>query len=211
MSVPKPIAPGTKFGLWTVVSISENKLWGGLAYNCRCDCGTEKLVSGAALRSGNSASCGCVGIAGLVKRSLTHGLYNHPLRKVHEMMKARCYNKKHVYFRHYGGRGIKVCERWHSLTNFVEDMAPGYKKGLTMERRDNDGDYSPDNCYWLPAAKQARNRRNTVQLTLEGRTQPLIDWATELNVSVHALRNRYYAGQSHEEILRTPVKSPSRR
>lgn len=81
-------------------------------------------------------------------------------------MKQRCYNPNHTYFDRYGGRGIEICERWHSLENFVDDNGKLWQPGLTIERKDNDGHYEPNNCCWIPYSDQAKNRNNTIRLTL---------------------------------------------
>lgn len=74
-------------------------------------------------------------------------------------MMARCYNKKSINFKYYGGRKIKVCESWKSFENFMDDMDSSYVDGLTIDRKDNDGDYSPDNCRWATMDQQSKNKR----------------------------------------------------
>jgi hypothetical protein len=209
MSAPE--LSGQRFGLLTVLRRDGSKPYGGKAYLCRCDCGTEKTVAADSLRRGITRSCGCAGVRGLVARSTKDGLYYHPLRRTYDGMKERCYRRTHVYFAYYGGRGIIVCDRWlkgeggkTGFECFLADMGPR-PPGHEIDRRDNDGNYEPGNCRWIPQERQAINRRNTVQLTFRGETKPLVTWAKDLGMSVHALRNRYYDGWTHDQILTTPV------
>lgn len=165
---------------------------------------------GYSLRRGDTVSCGCFQRQNLSARSKTHGLGRHRLRKTWESMKERCFYAGHTYYDRYGGRGITVCERWMDLTNFVADNEHKWRPGYSLERIDNNGPYSPDNCTWIPRAKQARNKSTTIYLTYCGKTQPLVVWAEETGMSIHALRNRYYDGWPDDKILGTPVKSPTR-
>lgn len=118
---------------------------------CRCDCGVVKEYYGQALRIGATRSCGCF------RRK--HGLENTAEYTLWASMKTRCYNKKAANYKWYGGRGIKVCKRWHTFKNFMQDMLP--RTGATLDRIDSNGDYSPKNCRWTDWKTQQRNRRNT--------------------------------------------------
>lgn len=128
---------------------------------CHCDCGENVVVLGSSLRSGNTKSCGC-----LQRQSgFNHG-HNSPKTgqissTYHSWcsLKQRCLNPKATGYKDYGGRGIKVCGRWLSFENFLEDMGER-PVGKTLDREDNDGNYEPDNCIWSTAKEQANNRRN---------------------------------------------------
>lgn len=107
-------------------------------------------------------------------------------------MHARCSNKAFKQYNDYGGRGIKVCQRWSGkdgALNFITDMGPR-PKGATVERRENDEDYSPNNCYWGTRKEQGRNKRNNLRVTYKGRTQCLSAWAEELGCHQSALYYR---------------------
>ena len=176
----------------------------GSAYLCRCDCGNEKIVGGAVLRRGSSTSCGCYSTKTLVARSTTHGLHQHPLYRAWCRMKERCTYKKHVYYDRYGGRGIKICKRWKDFQSFYDDNIDRWKPGLTIDRIDNDGNYSPENCRWVSQAEQNRNRSNAVTMTLNGKTDKLVHWAKRLNLPQNALRCRRASGWTDHEALTTP-------
>lgn len=115
-----------------------------------------------------------------------HGLYreNKVLFNVWQTMKERCENPNRQKYKDYGGRGIKVCDEWHEASNFVKwALENGYEKGLQLDRIDNDGDYCPDNCRFVTAQENNRNRRNTKFLTVNGVTKTLMEWSEQLGVS----------------------------
>lgn len=148
---------GLRSNQWTVIGPPKPerpRYW-----LCRCDCGKEKYVFGPNVKSGLSASCGCL-IGKSAKERLTkHGLADTKPHMIWCTMRQRCENPNNKGYRNYGGRGIKICARWHDFVNFWEDMGPTWKAGLTLERRDNNGDYEPDNCIWIPKSEQSKNRR----------------------------------------------------
>jgi hypothetical protein len=201
-----PDLTGQVFGLWNVIARRGSKPYGGSAWLCRCACGTERIVSGASLthKTDRSHSCGCAGTKRLIERSIRHGLHRHPLYRAWGRMKERCEYTKHMYYDRYGGRGIKICERWQQFETFYDDNIGSWKSGLSLERKDNDGPYSPDNCAWIPRSKQGRNKGNSVRLTYAGKTKLLMDWAKDIRIPARTLYLRRYAGWSDEQILTTP-------
>lgn len=121
-----------------------------------------------------------------------------------QSMHKRCYNLNFKQFNDYGGRGIKVCERWHNFENFLDDMSESWSKGLEIDRIDNDGDYTLDNCKWSTRYQQSRNKRNNVWLTLGDRTQILADWAREIGLNPQTIQDRIAYGWSVQRALTTP-------
>lgn len=146
---------GQKFVRYAVMRRAHGSYW-----VCQCDCGNTRIVDGRTLRAGTSRSCGCLGHEETVQRETVHGLTGHPLHMVWKGMIDRCENKNSVGYQNYGARGIKLCDRWRSdFINFYTDMSPTYRQGLTIERVNNDGDYDPSNCKWIPRSEQSKNRR----------------------------------------------------
>lgn len=155
-----PITPGARFGLLIVLRQlpAEGR---GRYVDAKCDCGRMTAVRVSRLFSGETTSCGCARAAARKRATLTHGLRRHPLYTVWASMKARCYRPKHISYPNYGGRGIRVCDRWRdSFENFYADMGPTYQPGLEIDRHpDNDGDYEPGNCRWTTRFENNKNRR----------------------------------------------------
>src|SRR6185312_277070 len=139
---------GNKYGRWTVVSFSHfigcKPFW-----LCKCECGIEKSVYQYRLLCGGSKSCGCYKREITSKTKKTHGLSKSKFYAAWNDMMMRCYNPRRERYKSYGGRGIKVCKRWHSFRNFVEDMYPSYKEGLSLERDNVNGMYKKSNCRWI--------------------------------------------------------------
>jgi hypothetical protein len=135
---------------------------------CVCECGKEKIVDGTHLKKGVILSCGCLCLEINSKRwkgnklTYKHGLTNHPLRAIWKAMIDRCRNPNNKFFKNYGGRGIIVCEEWMtSMPKFVEwALANGWIKGLSIDRRDNDGPYNPINCHWITISENSRKKRS---------------------------------------------------
>ena len=127
--------------------------------------------------------------------NIKHGRCGAPGYNVWQRMKQRCLNPNKPDFSYYGGRGIKVCERWLDYANFYEDMGEP-PEGMQLDRIDNDKDYEPSNCEWRTRKQNCRNRRSNMLLTHEGRTQTAQDWAEELGIKPATIRMRKYRGNS---------------
>lgn len=206
------LVKGERFGRWTVLSKSKTKKYAHhVSYNCRCDCGTTRIVSGSQLRRGASASCGCRFREEAAKSQRTHGLTNHRLAGVWRSMKERCTNPNHVAFHRYGGRGIRVCDRWKSLATFVADNDALAKPGLQLDRIDNNGPYSPENCRWATPKMQHRNKSVNVFLEHNGERMVVTDWAKRLGVTPAAIRARLSVGWSVADAVTVAPTPPEQR
>ena len=127
-------------------------------------------------------------------------------------MKTRCLNPKHPWFHRYGGRGIKICQRWlDSYENFLADMGRRPSPRHTLERKDNDGPYSPENVIWATRKTNSRNRSNTHWLTFQGVTLSVTTWAERTGISRVVLFRRLYKDWSVERTLTQPVREISKR
>jgi hypothetical protein len=167
---------GTRWGRWTVLGLSSRDAK-HCFWNCHCDCGTDRIVAMATLRNGKSQSCGCLRLEVSQELNVTHGHTRGrripPEYLIWCAMKSRCYNPKVKSFKHYGGRGIRVCSEWRDdFARFLSDMGPR-PTGTTIERKNNDGPYSPGNCVWATRGEQAANKRGVRHVTFGGATMPL--------------------------------------
>lgn len=206
----------TAVGYAGVVTMSRRRarwLW-------RCDCGTYKLIVADHVKSGNTQSCGCLSIEVRHSRSMTHGMSHSIDYRIWLGMKQRCYDIHAIGFSDYGGRGIMICDRWrHSFENFHTDMGPRPTPKHSIDRIDNDGNYSCGHCpqclsnqwlfnvRWATRLEQIRNRRNSKTLTLNGITRPVSEWCalTGLHYSTLAMRLTKYKW-SVERAITTPAR-----
>lgn len=174
-------------------------------WTLQCDCGAVIRTTGTHLRKGRVKSCGCLNNEATAARSRTHGKRRTPTYNVWATMRARCDNPKSIGFLNYGGRGIRVCGRWHDFANFLADMGERPGKGYSIDRKDNNGDYCPENCQWATRIEQGRNRRSNVLLTFNGKTMTVADWSRETGIRQQVIRRRLNLGWSHEDTLSRPV------
>lgn len=154
----------------------------------RCDCGKEREVRLTNLKIWKSKSCWCIQRETASRTSKTHWLSNTRFARVYKWIKGRCSNKKNPAYKNYGGRGIK-CERW-TFKEFIEDMRPSYSHWLTIERIDNNWNYSKENCRRATRQEQARNRRTSLVIEYRWETKILKDWCTELWLNYERTRQR---------------------
>ncbi|MCH8978296.1 MAG: hypothetical protein IH945_03520 [Armatimonadetes bacterium] len=137
-------------------------------------------------------------------------MYKTRVHRIWTGMKQRCLNPDFAAFSNYGGRGIKVCERWMRFENFFEDMGAPPTGDHSIERIDNDGDYEPGNCRWATRADQLRNTSRNRWLELHGKRRVITDWAAITGLSEHTIRSRLGLGWSVERTLTTPARRKGR-
>lgn len=197
---------GQKFNRLTAIRFV--KMQGGSSiWLWKCDCGREKEIGAAMVKRGSTQSCRCLHrekVAEVGKATRKHGMCKRPEYMTYHAMLQRCNNKKNHAYDDYGGRGIKVCARWQGpkgFENFYKDMGPKPSSNRSIDREDNDGNYEPSNCKWGTQKEQHDHRRNTVMLTYNGDTKPLVDWINELGLSKPTVFDRYYRKLPPEQIL----------
>ena len=208
------VEPGSTFGSWTVLRAEYLQRYESdrLFVFVRCSCGTERWIMASNYRNGNSPHCGC---KRLVYKK--HGHTKHGGGKSTEYgawvhMKTRCLDPKFKYFKHYGGRGIGICDRWVSnFENFLADVGAAPGSSYEIERIDNNGNYEPGNCRWATRKQQMRNTRHNRLLTFNDKTQTVVEWAEEIGMLQNTLENRIFRGWSVERALTEPVNENMRR
>ncbi len=189
-------------GRLTVVSRGPND-GNSPRWHCRCDCGSERLIYGGHLRRANQQSCGCA----RREKNTKHGLSNrHSAYQAWVAMMGRCYNSQSKAYANYGGRGIRVCDRWHDPVQFCSDMGPRPSAEHSIDRIDNDGNYEPENCRWATKKQQMNNRRVSRKITHNGQTRTVAKWAADLGIGWHIIAQRISRGWTTKEAIETPVR-----
>lgn len=204
---------GRRFGKLVVVSYAGMFKTKG-KWHCQCDCGNTTTTVGADLRQGLSKSCGCGRKAGAIaagKANRRHGLTATPTYWSWQSMLARCDNQSHKSFAGYGGRGITICAAWRNFDSFLADMGER-PIGMTLERKDTNGNYEPDNCCWATHTAQARNRRSNRQVTCWGETKTIVEWSEDSRcVPSHVtLRKRVEMGWTALDAITRQVAAHTR-
>lgn len=196
---------GQKFNRLLVVQENGRTNDGRVKWLCVCDCGIKTSVSGSELRSGGTKSCGCLASEFIINRNFRHGFSNTDEYSIWKGLKSRCYNPHETYYSHYGGRGISVCEKWlSSFENFISDVGNRPSKLHSIERKDNNGNYEPNNCYWATKKEQASNRRNNRVIYHNGTKMILQQWAEYFKVPVSTLHSQLKVN-TFEDIYRNNI------
>lgn len=200
---------GEKFYRLTVKSIDliNNKTFA----TCLCDCGNIVVKMPSLIKKGHIKSCGCYEKEQSKKGNPTHGLYYTRVHKIYMGMKNRCYCKTDYHYKQWGGRGIKICDEWLGENGFVNfykwSMENGYKDTLTIDRIDNNGDYSPENCRWATLEEQQNNTRYNLILTYNGEKLTLSQASRKLNLSTSTIWHRVKKyGTNLDIALQKPIK-----
>lgn len=170
-------------------------------WKCRCACGNHITVVGYSLSAGDTKSCGCLQKEVTSKIGIANTKFFGPTEQriadVYEGMKKRCYKSNHPSYHNYGGRGITICDEWlKDKRSFVDwSIKNGYRRGLSIDRIDNDGPYSPDNCRWATNATQHSNRRDNRIITIGGTSRTVSEWANRYHLDRFVLYRK-----SNEDI-----------
>lgn len=178
---------GQKFGKLKVIEFYE-KTPKQTKWLCECECGNQCVVYSSHLKSGHTKSCGCISKERIKNLNFKTGLSQTKLYRVYRNMLNRCYWEKSDMFKHYGARGIEVCDDWKNKENGFEVFSEwafnnGYNEGLTLDRIDCNKGYCPENCRWVDAYVQANNKRKNWYLKINGEIDTVGNWARRLNIS----------------------------
>lgn len=198
---------GQRFGRFLVLRREGYDKHRIITWLVRCDCGTERIVDRRRLAAGNTRSCGCLRreMVGALNRK--HGLKGTPEYVIWVGLRARCANTKSISHANYGGRGIKVCERWDKFENFLSDMGVRPSPLHSIDRIDNDGNYEPGNCRWATRVEQNSNTRRNRIVTYRGQEMTITEAACLAGsiVTGNHARNRIVLGWAVEAAVETPL------
>jgi len=197
---------GQKFNMWTVIKEAGRDKYGKVVLECVCDCGKKRIVHGGNLKNGMSKNCGCM--RKKLFNNKKHGLRKHPLHTVWSAMKARCYNQNRECYKHYGGRGITICDEWKNDFKAFYDwaIANDWQKGLEIDRINNNGNYEPLNCRFVGRKEQVNNRRNSTLILYKNKTKTLTEWCEILKLNHHTIRSRIRYEWKIETAFETTVR-----
>jgi hypothetical protein len=197
MPTPLNDLTGQRFGRLLVLARGPDGTHRNKKWICKCDCGTEATIFRNALITGATQSCGCL------RRK--HGGKGTAEFSVWQGMRRRCLNQNEPAYPRYGGRGIKICERWSDFANFYADMGPR-PAGMELDRIDNNGPYSPENCRWATPTQQSNNRRSNRLIDHNGRTLTIMQWSRETGIDRRTITQRLGNGWPVALALTTPAK-----
>lgn len=189
---------GRVFGRLTVIEYSHSqndRLW-----RCLCDCGNETIVRTNHLRLGRIKSCGCLRKDTLSETKTIHGKRHSREYNAWCAMVQRCKNPKNKRYKHYGGRGIEVCDKWKTFAGFYEDMGER-PPAHSLDRINNDGGYCKDNCRWATNEEQANNRQSSRYVDVAGVVKTIAQWAKHTNINQQLIRKRLLRGWSPEKAI----------
>lgn len=204
---------GKKYGRLLITgSFRKNKT--AVMYETLCDCGNKGVSSITVLKKGIVVSCGCFKREYMASKKTTHNMSNHPLYWTWVQMRSRCNNKRNLHYKNYGGRGIKVCERWDDFTLFLVDVGERPSGEYSLDRIDNNGNYEPGNVRWATRKEQLNNtRRNTLNkiVGIGCKKQPIKEWIKEYAIPEATYYSRVFRGEDIVSAITRPVNIKCRK
>lgn len=197
---------GEKYGRLTAIKRLPKENDEKTKWLCKCDCGEVSEVNLSDLRAGKTKSCGCFRRELTSKMRESHKKTDTRLYSIWSSMKTRCYNPKSESYPDYGGRGIKVCDKWKE--NFEEFYhwanKNGYREHLTLDRIENDENYCPENCRWATGLQQGRNKRNNIIIKINNSERLLLEWCEIFGIRYDIVYGRIRWGWNPIKALVTP-------
>jgi hypothetical protein len=205
---------GQRFGKLIVIKFVFKKN-GNVCWECLCNCGNTTIVNTSNLRRKHTLSCGCLRKKRLLESLTKHGMSHTRFWNIWRNMRQRCFDENTVNYNRYGGRGIKVCNRWLKFKNFKDDMYKSYKehvkifgeKKTQIDRKNYNKNYYKKNCRWVNLFEQANNKKNNHFLTYNNQTLTISQWERKLGFNKDIVRFRINKSKwSVEKSLTTPVR-----
>ena len=216
MAKSKQLRPNDKYGRLKIISLHHTRQYlykSGIKktieyYLCECECGKKAIIEKNRLKTGRTKSCGCLRKEIISKIKGTHHLTKTRIFRIWDCMKTRCLNKNYTYFKHYGGRGITICDEWKNDFKQFYDWAinNGYAENLTIDRIDVNGNYEPSNCRWVTMKQQRRNTTKNIFVEINGVKKVLIDWCTDYKIKYTTVLSRIHSGWEIVKALTTPSR-----
>ena len=198
---------GMRFGRLVVI-----KYIGNQNCVCKCDCGTITTTRTDSVKRGSTRSCGCLRTEMTKERSAKHGDYKERLYGIWSHAKSRCNNTNNTRYSDYGGRGIKICDEWNEDYARFKDwsLKNGYKENLTLDRIDNNGNYTPQNCRWATAKQQQRNTNRNRIITFNGESHCVPEWSEITGLPIETIRARLKRKWNIDRLMTQPLRQRSR-
>ena len=194
---------GQRFGKLVAIEFIEINKNKKSVWRFKCDCGNEKNIIVSNVKNGRTSSCGCEHKKQLSNRVKKHGYCGAKLYTIWIDMKDRCFNPNNTSYSNYGGRNIKVCNEWkHDFKTFKEwAFKNGYKEGLSIERINNNKDYSPNNCKFISFLDQNKNKRSNKYVTIDGETKTISEWSRVVGINRNTISRRISKGIQGKDLI----------
>lgn len=197
------VSAGDKFGKLTAIELKSGDKYDNKIWLCECECGNLTEAKEKYLLNGHKKSCGC--LYGIGKRK--HGCTKTRLFKIWCSMHERCERKSHMHYEDYGGRGISVCDKWNEFVAFKAwAESNGYKDNLTIDRKDVDGNYCPENCRWVTMKIQQNNKRSNRYIEFDGETHTISEWSEITGIGKTTIKERLNMGWPIKDVLTKPIR-----
>lgn len=196
---------GKRFGNFTVLRKNDTKTYTKVSWVCQCDCGEIKVLTSSWLNARKSTECHC--------KFTRHNDTKARLYQIYIDMIRRCTNPKNKAYKYYGQRGIKVCKKWLGNAGYVYfrnwALSHGYSDELTIDRKNNNGNYSPQNCRWATSKEQRNNQRTNRRITIDGETHTLAEWSEITGVKAITIGTRLRYGWDEKDAVTKPARKMS--